>query len=257
MDIIKKMINYDLILFSSMTRANIISLTFVMFICIVMILAGGSALGFMVLIVMSFIPPLIISNAERQGDCEKALAIVPISRRDVVISRFLFVSVFLTAVFVILYIAMEVSLASLESDKTNHEMIRILMLILGIDGEKVSDRAFSRLILGVFFAVAMKISTSMLRKHFKNGTSVKKSSLIISMIVRIVVFEIVGVAVIWLNSSSIPIVQVTVGVITMLISALMVPMDGAVLFITTILIAFGFTAYYGVNAYIDYDKREL
>lgn len=254
MNTIKNMINYDLILLSNMKKTNLISMFFSLIACIALIFFGGSVMSFVVLINMAVIPQIIISNAERTGDCEQALGIIPISRRDIVISRFLLVTAFLNAVFLVLYISMEVSL---KSDRVSLEVIDFLMFFLGIDRENVSERAFSRVFLGVFFAVAMKLSTSLLRNYFKNGSKSKKNSLIISITTKIILLIIIYFAVIILNASDVPIVRIVLNVLSMLISALMVPMDGAILFITTILIAFGFAAYNGVNAYIDYDKREL
>ncbi|MBQ1464583.1 MAG: hypothetical protein IIZ18_07220, partial [Ruminococcus sp.] len=79
----------------------------------------------------------------------------------------------------------------------------------------------------------------------------------VSFVIMYIIIEVVGFVIIVLNTSNVPFVQVTVSVLASLFNALLEPMDGIILFITTIILGFGFAIYHGVCAYIEYDKREL
>ena len=253
MDTIKNLVNYDIILLSRIKKSNLISLVLLIVISVFMVFTGGVMISATVMLIMAIIPTNLFFDAEKNGGCEQVFGIIPVSRKDVVISRFLMTGGFLTAVLLILNIVMEIYFAMGSDDTT---IIELLEKVFGLDTEKVSFKAFSRLFLGVFYALSMNAACSTLRKFFKNGTK-KKSSLIVYFVIMYIIIEIVGFVIIVLNTSNVPVVQVTVSVLASVFNALLEPMDGIILFITAIIIGFGCAIYHGVCAYIEYDKREL
>lgn len=125
----------------------------------------------------AFFVPMMFQN-ELKYHCDKLHSLLPIRRRDLVNARFLFATVFYTALSLIFYLIMLLSLnlklyyIVFGDDAENMD---IIALIAKQSGGSFTELGLFNLLYFAAFAVGMMVAAGNLRKHFKDNKTIDLS----------------------------------------------------------------------------------
>lgn len=216
------------------------------------------------LIMGGFFVPMLFQN-EVKYHSEKLHSLLPISRRDLVKARFLFVSILYTMMFVIIYLIMLLALhlkLSYQIIGDEAEMMDIIGLIVKKSNGAFTEFGLFNLLYFGAYAFGLITSISALKKYFKDSESINfslsfgkkktnKNELVLAGI--ILVFLVFWLLVI---SGLLPI-GTAIWPLIQLFTHLAQAANGVLLGAVMITLSLFMAIYKYIGAMLEYDEKEL
>ena len=181
---------------------------------------------------------------------EMTYAVIPASRKQIVIARYALVMLVLTTVGALSLIILKIKFAmdvNLFLDDSLSEVLNI----------KMNDSGLCTVILCLFFAVALIFNANVLGGFFKSGKKGAKGSMFRAYFILISAYA--GIAAVFVVESMLSVkpLHAALQVIGTLFTALSAPCNGALLCVFAIVGAYGYVFYKAACSVIDYEEREL
>ncbi len=181
---------------------------------------------------------------------EMTYAVIPATKKQIVIARYALVMLVLTAVGALSLIVLKIRFAMGISIFTDDSLSEVL-------GIKMNDNGLFSVILCFFFALALIFNANVLSGFFKTGTKGAKGSMFRAYLILLAAWALIAVVLVVESTLSVKPLHAALQVLFTTLSALSVPFNGALLCIFVIVGAYGYVFYKAACSVINYEEREL
>ena len=206
---------------------------------------------YFMLISVTISASLALIDLSDKNEGEMTYAVIPATRKQIVIARYSLILLVLTIIGSLSLIIMMVRYATGCSIFLDDELSEVLNL-------KINDKGIFTVILCLLYAWALIFNANALSGFFKKGKKGANSSSLKTVLMLFIAYMILSVVLILETSLlDVKLLHSALQVIITLFTSLSVPYNGALLCIFTIVGAYGFVFYKMACSVIDYEEREL